>query len=465
MPKVLSRRTFLRGTGGITVGLPLLSAMQSRPALAAGPKRYVQYGIPHGLYPADWYTASGTKTLSSAPPVKESNFTFKPRMAAMQPHAADTLILRGFGQWGGAEGHHAGTANTFTGSEYYKDPATAKAYFYGVSVDQVIAKTLNHPRFKSLVLGCFAPGVAPGTESNGYGMVFSGENQPINPDNDPKKVFQTLFAGRTGGGGVTALAEAHARRKSILDLVRTDFEDVRTGLGVADKKKLTDHLEGIRSLEIDIANVSAPQDCGSLNPDEFNIPLNETMGDKVMKAQIDLIALAFSCDLTPVASLQGNFSMGSLKYPWLEKVEAGISKDGNHAWTHDRPSKDKYFMAIEQWWLQQLAYLVTRLKELKVFDNTVVLASTNEGRGYHDPGDQEGRNDLTYLLIGSGGGTFKTGRVVDFGVPGWIDPKIVLHHSPPMLNTIAKSFGYTGAPFGNGYRNQAGPNPFLTVNG
>jgi len=96
----------------------------------------------------------------------------------------------------------------------------------------------------------------------------------------------------------------------------------------------------------------------------------------------------------------------------------------------------------------------------------VVLAGTNEGRGWHDSGDEDKRVDQVYLLIGSGGGTYKTNRVLDFGTEGsFVDPKIKINRNTAVLANVGKAFGLKITTFGHGYYGQAGAAPYLTVNG
>ena len=154
--------------------------------------------------------------------------------------------------------------------------------------------------------------------------------------------------------------------------------------------------------------------------------------------------------------------MGGLPYPWLEKVVSGISKGKNHKWTHDRPASDKYFLAIEQWYVSQVAYLTQRLKDLNVFDGTVVLWSTNEGRGFHEPGDEDGRTDLAFGIM-NGGDVFKPGRVIAVAQPGHIAPEKAIHYPNNVLNAVAKTFGYAGGNLGTAYRSQGGATPYLTA--
>ena len=78
--KHLSRRTFLQGTFGAAMALPLLDAMvpaltaQSRTA-ANSPFRFGAVYLPNGVFPETWHPAE-----------TGSNFQFKPVMQPLEPH-------------------------------------------------------------------------------------------------------------------------------------------------------------------------------------------------------------------------------------------------------------------------------------------------------------------------------------------------------------------------------------------
>src|SRR5687768_9707957 len=80
----LGRRRFLRGAGGVVVGLPFLETLAPRRALAATRrKRLVVFQVPQGVVKEHWYPAGGGR-----------EFTLNRIMAPLQPHKADLTIFR-----------------------------------------------------------------------------------------------------------------------------------------------------------------------------------------------------------------------------------------------------------------------------------------------------------------------------------------------------------------------------------
>ncbi len=80
--RAMPRRTFLRGAGGVCVGLPFLSAMESRGGGAADPKRFVVFFTNNGTVASAW-TPTGT----------EHDFTLGPILAPLAPYQDELLVL------------------------------------------------------------------------------------------------------------------------------------------------------------------------------------------------------------------------------------------------------------------------------------------------------------------------------------------------------------------------------------
>ena len=104
--KHLSRRTFLRGTFGAAVALPLLDAMvpaltaQSRTA-ASSPFRFGAVYLPSGVFPDTWH-----------PDAAGSDFAFKPVMQPLEPFRDQLVTVSKMkAPWG--ESVHLGASSAF----------------------------------------------------------------------------------------------------------------------------------------------------------------------------------------------------------------------------------------------------------------------------------------------------------------------------------------------------------------
>ncbi|MCC6623077.1 MAG: DUF1552 domain-containing protein, partial [Deltaproteobacteria bacterium] len=85
--RTFSRRAFLRGAGGVAVGLPFLASMWPRRARAeegAFPKRFIVFFSPNGTIERAWL-----------PSGSETNFTFGQILQPLEAMKEKLLVLDG----------------------------------------------------------------------------------------------------------------------------------------------------------------------------------------------------------------------------------------------------------------------------------------------------------------------------------------------------------------------------------
>jgi hypothetical protein len=89
MNRRIGRRAFLGGAA-VALGLPFLPSLMQRDAVrgasaaTTGPKRFLIYYIPNGVYALDW-----------TPKTTGPNYTFSPTLAGLAPVRDDILVLSG----------------------------------------------------------------------------------------------------------------------------------------------------------------------------------------------------------------------------------------------------------------------------------------------------------------------------------------------------------------------------------
>ena len=76
--------------------------------------------------------------------------------------------------------------------------------------------------------------------------------------------------------------------------------------------------------------------------------------------QLDLLAMAFACDITRVASLQWSRSVSQTRFTWLG-IEEG-HHDLSHLGDDDLAGVDK-ITQIDQWYATQFADLISKLAQ------------------------------------------------------------------------------------------------------
>lgn len=424
----LSRRHMLRGAAGLALGLPFLDAML--PGRTSGlrsakadptkpPKRVVFLLTPDGFEMDRWkLPVTGSEAKLTTDLVSKSMLSEfgKPENDILDK----CLFIEGVPMSSAldsrnpAQGHPGGTGAVFTGgfagpgSQYGGSPTN---FSVGPpiweSIDQLLAAQLaKATRFPSMYAGVH---VSDNTLAR---RVFFAKGQTsITPEADPYKLLATIF----GDLDPAALAKAKqtaAERTFVMDAIKGDYQSLRCKLDSPDRTRVDQHLSMVEGL-LGRLNLAA----GGLSCAMPSVPsgLDKNKFDQapaLAKSMMDLVAMAFACDLTRVVGFQLHAPDmdGDGIYSWLghDMIFHQIShREG------DTP-EDK-IVAADRWRAQQIMYLVSKLQSMKeadgstVFDNTTILWASEIGRGWsHD------YKDVAWHIIGNGQGYFQTGRYVKF---------------------------------------------------
>jgi hypothetical protein len=398
--KNLSRRSFLRGAGGVALSLPFLSAMRPRRGRAAGigghPRRFIAFFSSQGVIRSQW-TPSGTG----------ASFELSPILSPLADHKADLLVLSGIDMdvayLPGGNAHQKGMAATLTGRGVLTSGPNA-AYASGISVDQRMAQALPaETRFRSLELGVNVPK----TITPEMRMSYSGPGQPLPPEDDPFRLFTRLFG---DGGDPEAAARRRAQRETVLAAVKASYGRLEGLVGAEDRQRLHAHADAVRQVERRLVELDAAA-CAPARPGEVFDPYANAYFPLVGQLQMDLIALALACDLTRVVTLQWSRAGSGMPFTWLGIPESHHSLA--HAGDSDTAARQK-LIAIETWYAGQLAYLIAKLKATpegggSVFDNTTILWFSDVSKG-----NDHSRKAMPHILAGSCGGALRTGRHVQY---------------------------------------------------
>jgi hypothetical protein len=421
------RRHFVKALGLAPGLVPLLAPDAARAAPAR--KRLIVIGIPNGVRERV-YWPTGTET--------DWQFPAEGPLGPLLPHKKDLIFMGGLrlqSGWDGLKkqlGGHAALPFLLTGSRGVPGPRISDGVTLsagGPSVDVFIARELaKRERFRMDLLPLI-PYRHSDNDNDGY-MSFNGPpiggkipNVPTQR-HDPVALFNDVFG---GGAGDAALAKLRAQRRSVLDFTQGYLQYMAPRVGAEDRKKLEIHADGIRQLEKLLAPLS--QECGAKGAgpepvDTHNINANANM-PKVIRAQMDIVTAAMACDLTRVASfVWQNSTNVRWVWSWLGPEFTKPGKDfansgenmglrNDHEIAHREgeaefsPLKDRCL----RWYSEQLAYLIEKLKATpdaaggSLFDNTVILfAHMQRSGGGHQT------NNLPWIIAGSAGGHFKTGR-------------------------------------------------------
>ncbi|WP_375755904.1 DUF1552 domain-containing protein [Corallococcus exercitus] len=396
----LSRRTLLRGMGAL-MALPLLDVMRPRTARAAtaAPRRFVAFYTPCGIHMPKW-TPGGVG----------AEWSLTPTLASLAPVKGDVLVLSGVDNLPGrpdGDGHHAAATAAFLSCVKARKTEGTNIRT-GISMDQVLANAVGkHTRYPSLELG-IDQGRGIGNCDSGYAcpyannIAWAGPSTPVPKETKPRAAFERLFADFDPGVTQEELAKRKAYGLSIIDSVRDDAKALQGKLGTTDRRKLDEYFTGVRELELRVnAMDGAGPTCGTaVAPAD-----TEDVREKT-KAMLDLIVLAFQCDLTRTCTFMLGNARSQRVYSFL-----GLSGE-HHAYSHHQKAQANYdaLVKIDKWEVEQFSYLLQRMKGVQEEGGTLLDHSAVYFSSEIADGNMHEHKNLPILLAGRAGGAIAPGR-------------------------------------------------------
>tara|TARA_R110002096_G_scaffold119925_6_gene259921 strand:- start:4786 stop:6219 length:1434 start_codon:yes stop_codon:yes gene_type:complete len=433
-----TRRTLLRGLGGVAIGLPVMEEMFPGTSLAASaaskqvPTR--AFNVFFGLGIPD--------------PVQPNQFDGV--LEPLAPLRDQLMVLRGVDQVrcdrSGMNAHFDGATGAFTAT-----PPNGEARSGGASIDQLVRRAhypdgLPKGMVPTLVGGTFFRRSRVGRYVHSY-----------NPDGTtaaamqekPRDLFERVF-GRIRLSGEGNETEERLKR-SVLDSVAEQYKfytGANSPLGYASKERFKDHLDRIREYEersfaIDIDDPRAPsmppaselKHSGAADPGGEGIDITLEELTKEWRLMADLYALAIQMDRARFGSitflaagerirLKGDYHYnGKLIHRFDDgsQLNGSGSKGCSHEWWHrfNESKKNEQLRAHAHMKMREVAYFLTRLHEgednregngKSILENSMIAISTESGDGRHSDVKRE-LSGIFHAVTGAGG-RFKTGGVL-----------------------------------------------------
>lgn len=397
----LDRRTFLKGVG-TAMSLPLLDAMVPTRAFAAtkavAPTRMAFLFVPNGVNMSHWTPAEGGlgyRMPDTLQPLADLRDSFDIISGLTQQHA--------FPNGDGPGDHARSTACFLTGVQPKK---TSGADIHnGISVDQVAAREIGkYTKFPSLEIGCERGG-QNGDCDSGYSCAYSSniswrsENTPMAKEVNPRLVFERLFGNGDAGETKESRTRRDLFRRSILDFVLEDAETLKGQLGRHDQRKLDEYFSAVREIEQRLVRFESNGAAAALANVKSPGGIPTSYGEHI-RLMGDMMILAFQADLTRVCTFMFANDGSNRSYHEIG-VEEGHHDISHHGGNPDKLDKKK---RIDTFHVQQLAYMLTKMKSIRegdsnLLDNTALVY----GAGISD-GNRHNHDDLPILLAGKAGG-------------------------------------------------------------
>jgi hypothetical protein len=406
----VSRRTFLRGAS-FALTLPWLESLPVRaddtgkrasdPAQNRPPVRFACIFFSNGVEPIHWWAKGDGAQMEIGP-----------GLAPMQPYREDIVFLKGlFNEQAilHKSPHLGRSPNLLSGAWVSTDQNEIRV---GRTMDQVLADRIGkNTAIPSLVLG-----IEP-TElrlEDGLSMIYgsciswASDNKPATKEIYPARTFDLIV----GAGADRELD------KSVLDQLTDDARRLKAEISKADRAKLDEYLESIRSIErrIDAATADGRLEGWRPTLSEPNLPRpKDDLPQNVpehMRLMMDLIVLAFQMDKTRIATCMLNNDLSQMNFGFVDGVQGALHLDLTH--NGREPEREAMYLKTNQYHTEQFAYLLKRMKAIdeggqSLLDNSLLMFCSNLFDG-----DRHEADEMPILLAGKGGGSLKTGRVLNY---------------------------------------------------
>ena len=406
--KSIPRRRFLRGAG-TALALPMLDAMF--PALASAAQtasrrvtRLSFFEVPNGIIMEKWTPASlGTGFELS--PILEPLAAFKDRMLVIGGLANNEAHKLEFE----IAGDHPRACSAYLTGTHPKMTSGADIRC-GVSVDQVVAREFGkYTQLASLEIGLES--ALLGACESAYSCVYyntvswATPMTPLPMENRPRAIFERLIGDSTDPAERTARFEEN---RSILDLVSEDLKRLIQSVGEADRAKLDQYADAVRSVERRI-QVAEQQSSEELPAMEKPIGIPEKFSDYA-KLMMDLQVLAFHADVTRVGTFMIGHEMSGRNYP-----ELGFG-DPHHSLTHHQgdTAKIEKVIKVNVFHTTLFSYLLEKMRSVPDGDGTLLDHSLIMYGSPLSDGNMHTYKDLPVLLIAGGVAGIRGGRHVRY---------------------------------------------------
>ena len=437
-----SRRLFLTGATGVTVGRPSHETFAPRGAQAASPNDpgfavFMRQGngcsqaLPYSN-PAEpeMFWPRNLGALSAASLAADSDRA----LSELGAHADKLLLVRGVrGAFSiSGCGHARGALQALTAQPTGDSEATNNSLALGESLDNRIARELNADGRGPLTLAAMRPGGFLDSV-----LSYRGPNDRRGAQTNPKVAFDNIM-------GLVNLDESEAnaiaeRRKSVNDLVRDQMQALmgRSDLSTDDRNRLDLHFSAIRDLEIRLSECSP---LGASTVDAINgIDGSHQDGDRVVEAaelHIEVIALALSCNYTRAVTLQVGTGNDSTRYWWEGEqfpsyhwISHRIFADGSDG--DPIPDAQSKHNAVDRIHARLFGRLIDRLSAYTTENGTLLDEGVCVWMNDLANGPPHSISNLPYVLAGSADGFLRTGA--------YVDAADTPHNK--LLNTVATAVG------------------------
>ena len=325
---------------------------------------------------------------------------FTSTMRPLEKHKEDITMVTGLDRSfkHGQDVHAQGASCYLTSVSPEQAAEKGMRHPNGRSLDQVIGDKVGHTSvYNTLEISC--NGFTGGKEDIFFDNIsWYGPGKIAPSIKNPRKLYDRLF-----------MADSYRNHvQDVTDLILADTKSLSRKLGNQDKETLDGFVSMIREIELRIEKLEK-----MIKGADVNQPTNEILPrGEYIRLQADLMLAALQMGITNVST----FMIGP------ERWDASLMYEGvfpkpvqHHSMTHNQKKEEiaKELQKIDIFHLEQLSYVISRMKEIKESDGTSLFHNSllTYGAGLGD-GATHQFFDLPMIVAGKGQGQIKQGRFI-----------------------------------------------------
>jgi len=432
------RRAFLRGAAGTVIGLPLLESMLDGNGVAhadgtALPCRYFMSQCPTAL------VTSGSTEEGLTPTQAGFDYDITPVLQPLADHAVQSDVSVISGLFVAPLDVPGGYDVDYHGQATYAIMTGLRSGFSGVNwrpqgltADQVVANAVGAATLHPYLYYQLDP--QPEGHAICYEETTGFDGEPrvvyrgITPQVSPSLAYRSLFMNFVPPDDEPdPQAELERRlRVSSLSYAGDQITALQARLGATDRQLLDEHLTRVRELEMRLLATPTPTGAGCADPmlpDDDPPELGPDLPDQDARADlfVDLIQMAFACDMTRVLSLGGASALtGSGMRHELWNKTGGLHGEVQHS------AAQAELDAANRWFVDVYARVIASFAAVpegagSMLDNVAAMFVMEGGKGLTpDPlrsgdggGDSNHSVDNAVMLLAGRSGGLQSGQHLD----------------------------------------------------
>ena len=397
-----SRRTFVRGLGGAVLALPWLESLAEAKATVAAPLRMAHFYVPIGVVRRGFFPGEANDVIPEgnlgnvmkslgkqnpnffAKPLDELTPTIQPLEKYKSQINLITGMDRVFQQ--GTDVHAQCASCYLSSAEPYTIQGTA--WPLDRTLDHLVADHVGRESpFRTLEFSCNSH--RDNKESIYFDNIsWYGTGHVAPSIRDPRKMYHRLFSTKDAD-----------QARDITSIVLEDANSLKKELGYADREKFAEYFESIRTIETQMERLEKMK--AELAQVEFEEPPEARLprGDYI-RLMGDLMVVALQTGLTKVAT----FMVGPERWdtPYLFDGLFDTPRS-HHQMSHNQTKMIDDLLRVDQFHMEQFAYLLGRMQAIEETDGSTLLDNTlfTYGSGLGD-GSTHQYNDLPIIMAGGG---------------------------------------------------------------